>query len=224
MGKVAHVSCRPAGLRDTVVDMPNQTQRFADSSPGGLGLAAHQDSVLSNYQQSGRLQSFSATGIPGWLQTADYARAMLGSIRRARGESEADVEAAVTSRRRREELLRDGGRQVHSVISQAGLRYVVGGDPSVLTAALTHVREALDWPTARLGVMPSFNYGPNLHPLGTFYILDGNRVMLETDIDSTTVTEPEDVAMYERYFDAVAALAVYGDEAKAMVDGVISSL
>ncbi|MEY9956775.1 DUF5753 domain-containing protein [Streptacidiphilus sp. MAP5-52] len=204
--------------------MTNETQRYADLMPDGSGLADLQDNVLSDYERATRLRSFSATGIPGWLQTAEYAHAMLTCFRRLAGEPGHDVDAAVASRRKREQLLRDGRRQVHSIIGQPGLRYVVGGDPGMLASALTHVLEAIDWPTCTIGVMPDFNYGPQIPPLGTFYLLDDTSVSLETEVTSTTITEPKDIAVYDRAFTCVAALAVYGGEAKAVIRGVINSL
>lgn len=44
---------------------------------------------------------------------------MLSSFRRIANEPEHDVDAAATCRRKRETLLRDGHRQVHSIINQS---------------------------------------------------------------------------------------------------------
>ncbi|MEY9937672.1 DUF5753 domain-containing protein [Streptacidiphilus sp. MAP5-3] len=205
--------------------MANFHQRYADITPDFAAfLAEHQRNVLVNYKTATRYRVFDIVGIPGFLQTPEYARAMLSSIRRAKGQTTEGVDIAVAERRKREELLHDGEHTLDIVLSQPAIRHVIGGDPAVLAGQLLHVLTAMDWPSVTIGVMRDFNYGPNLWPQDTFYILDSAQVLLENPIEHTKVLEPEDIAVYERIFQSLTELAAYGDEAKYLIRDVLDSL
>jgi transcriptional regulator with XRE-family HTH domain len=108
--------------------------------------------------------------IPGLLQTADYARAMINTYIIQR--SEADVEKRVRARIARQTLLsRPNAPQLHVVIGEAALRHGVGGQ-DVLREQLRKVLDVADkHPNVAVQVLP-FSAGACIGLDGAFTHLE----------------------------------------------------
>jgi transcriptional regulator with XRE-family HTH domain len=93
---------------------------------------------------------FHPTVIPGLLQTADYARAIMagGSL------SPEAIEQHVAVRLRRQELLdRDNPPELHVVVDEAALRRRIGS-PSIMRAQLDHIIGKSGLPNVSVQVIP----------------------------------------------------------------------
>jgi hypothetical protein len=95
------------------------------------------------------IRTFEAQLIPGLLQTADYARAIV-----ALGYENVEAARRVELRRRRQEILdRPGAPTLWAVVDEAVIRRPIGGN-EVLRGQLEHLLEASARPNVTIQVLP----------------------------------------------------------------------
>lgn len=93
---------------------------------------------------------YTSMHLPGQLQTAEYAQALLeGNLR----VSPADAPAVVRGRMARQRLTADPPLQLRAVIEEYVLDRIAGG-PEVMSGQLQHLLTLMELPTVELHVMP----------------------------------------------------------------------
>jgi hypothetical protein len=125
--------------------------------------------------------------IPGLLQTADYASAIISASVTV---PEAEVDQWVEVRMRRQERLRgDDPLRLTAVISQAALMQEIGG-PDILRRQLDHLAELIEEhpETIEVLVIPFTATACVLFSVGTFHLLDFASPRLPTAAWHETVT------------------------------------
>lgn len=126
------------------------------------------------------IQTFESLLIPGQLQTADYARALMDADVSVRP---MEIDQRIEARLRRQERLNgDDPWQYTALISQAALVQQIGG-PSVLRAQLSQLVKIVEEHSGiiEVRVLP-FTSTTGLHGASTFYIFDFARPSLPTAI------------------------------------------
>ncbi|MFG1793442.1 DUF5753 domain-containing protein [Nocardia sp. NPDC049149] len=151
--------------------------------------------------------------IPGLLQTPTYIRAVLETVEALYG-GPTVIQASLTARLERQNVLYRGRHRFHFLIGEQALYATVGG-PEVMIEQMDRLLVAMALPRVVLGVVP-------LHahyriPLMNFTIFDRKMVQAETITAQLTVTQPREVAMYERAFTALAEQAAVGDRARDLI-------
>ncbi|MFD0903024.1 helix-turn-helix domain-containing protein [Actinomadura sediminis] len=123
-----------------------------------IGLEAEASEVLN----------FEPLSVPGLLQTADYARAMMsGTLTEM---SEEEIERRVEVRMARQTLLTETpSPRLWFIIDEAALRRLVGG-PEVMRAQLRHILDRAKLPRVKVQVLP---LAAGAHPgtAGSFAII-----------------------------------------------------
>jgi hypothetical protein len=61
-------------------------------------------------------------------------------------------------------------------------------------------------------------------PAHGFWLLDNDRVMVETFSAELNLAQPQELALYSGIFDSLAAIASYGRAARAIINRVIDDL
>jgi transcriptional regulator with XRE-family HTH domain len=186
------------------------------------GLHRLQESALTRYETMRVLRVYSSTQVPGFLQTAGYARALLTAITEFRAIPN-DVEAAVESRRKRAQLLRHGDHRFVAIVDEAVLRRRIGG-AAVMADQLAYLLEVMALPSVAFGVIPFAEDWVSMWSMATFHIFDHDTVSLETLSAQLTITAPGEVELYERAFVELGRLAVYGPAARARIEAALSAL
>jgi transcriptional regulator with XRE-family HTH domain len=219
--------CRVCAAERTVPDLI-AASRSADSmyiewrrlQPAGM--RRDQENRVPVWERTRLLKSYVGTVVPGFLQTSEYATALLSSIAVFHGTPD-DVADAVAVRMQRKRLVQSGSHRFTAVLEEAVLRQVIG-DAEVMAGQLGYLLEASMLPALSLGVIPFAASGRLVWPLEAFSIFDDSRVNIELLSAQVTVTAPSEVVLYARAFEKLSELAVYGDEARARISVAIDTL
>lgn len=185
------------------------------------GTRRRQQASATVYDRARLFRIYEPAVVPGLLQTRDYAVAVLSSfIDFVRVPD--DAEEGATARLERQRVLTHGDRRFHMVLGQQALYTNVGGT-EIMTGQLEHLLAALKLPRLRLGIIP---FGaPYRVPLNNgFWILDEALVQFDTYSAELSLVRPDEIALYERAFERLAALAVYGAEARTIITQALSQL
>jgi transcriptional regulator with XRE-family HTH domain len=154
------------------------------------------------------LRVYEVQFVPGLLQTADYARAVI-----ARGlpaASEEEIERRVSIRITRQELLtKPGGPHLWAVLDEAALRRPMGS-PEVFRSQLEHLIEVTQQARITLQIAP-FRSGSHAAEAGAFTIMR----FPEADLPDVVYIEQLTSALYlekredvERYSEVMERLSV----------------
>ncbi|MDT3398411.1 helix-turn-helix transcriptional regulator [Streptomyces sp. B1866] len=186
------------------------------------GLKQVQESVVPLWERTQRYRIYSSWLIPGPVQTRGYIAALLSAIRDRRNLAD-DVDAAVQVRMDKQHVVHDGHRRFAILLEESVLRYRIG-DPETMTGQLEHLLSAMSLPSISLGVIPLNADRSRLWPVEGFFLYDNEQVNVELTSAHLTVTQPNEIIMYARTFSQLADLAVYGAEARALVNSAIKAL
>jgi hypothetical protein len=151
--------------------------------------------------------------IPGLLHTAEYAAAILRRVTDFY-EVPNDVDAGVSARMERQQVLYRRGHSFHFVMAQQALRTVVGNN-DVMAGQLDRLMSVMSMGRVRLGIIPDL--APYIVPSNQFIMFDDRLVHVEAVSAELTITQPREIALYARAFSALAGQAVYGNKARSLI-------
>ncbi|MGH2599019.1 MAG: helix-turn-helix domain-containing protein [Dehalococcoidia bacterium] len=186
------------------------------------GLRQLQDVGTRQCEAAQHVRAYHSQVVPGFFQTPGYATALLNEIARFH-ETPNDVEQAVAARMERHRLLREGGRRFGVVIEEAVLRYQVG-EPATMAGQLGHLLDEATLPSVSLGIIPFSRVARPMWTLEGFTLFDEVLVDVELLSANVTVTQPREIALYSKAFGEFAAMAVYGQHARALITDAIRAL
>jgi transcriptional regulator with XRE-family HTH domain len=156
-------------------------------------------------QSSALIRSFQPAMVIGLVQTPDYARAMMSG--RVHGQT---LEQLTESRRQRQTIL-GTDRRLTLVHAEGALRWHIGG-PTIMAAQLDHLAELARHPNLRLGVIP-WDRPLTMHARHAFHLYDTHTVIVGTESGTAFITDPVEVAAYDRRFTELEDVAVFDDHA-----------
>ncbi|MBB1253360.1 helix-turn-helix domain-containing protein [Streptomyces sp. OF3] len=185
------------------------------------GLKQAQEARLPLYERTRRFRSYSSWLVPGMIQTQPYTTAALQAIQRRRGLVD-DVPAAVAARMERQRVLHEGDRRFAFLVEESVLRAGIGG-AEVMSGQLGHLIAVASLPNVSLGVVP-MRPDRERWPAEGFWIYDSAQVNVELISGYLTIKQPSEVAMYAETFAELAALAVYGADARALITSALDAL
>jgi hypothetical protein len=172
---------------------------------------AFQDRIYRLEAAAGSIATFHPLLIPGALQTAAYARAVFSS-----GDLDADeVDARTASRLQRGTLLADPHRRYTFITTYGALGWR-SGTPETMARQIDHLADVSQRPNIRLGVVP-WGTEANTYPSSGFEVYDGRTVVVGSPSGTRFHNNPDDVAHYLTMFAALEKIAVFGDEARAVL-------
>ncbi|MFD5436517.1 helix-turn-helix domain-containing protein [Kitasatospora sp. NPDC127067] len=185
------------------------------------GMKHAQEMVLPVLDRSRQIRVYCSNVVPGMLQRREYARALMATITDFQ-QTPDDVEAAVESRLQRSRFLHEGNRTFALVVEETVLRYLIGGRP-VMVDQLRHLLEVMSATRVSLGVIP-FTARRRMWPLEAFSIFDDRQVNAELLSAAVTITTPGEITAYAKAFKVLASMAVYGPQARNLIEEAIASL
>ncbi len=214
--------CRVCGAESEAPDLI-AASRAADSMyVHRTGLRRTQEARRPLYERTRLFKVYCSTVVPGFLQTPEYAGALLSAITNFRGTPD-DVDDAVRARMRRNRILHSPEHRFAIVVEESVLRYQLGSQ-EIMAAQLGHLLSILAVPSVSLGVIPFSAAGRQAWTLETFTVFDDSRVHVELLSAQVTVTAPSEITLYVRAFEKLAGLAVRGAQARALIMSAIDAL
>jgi hypothetical protein len=185
------------------------------------GLRHHQNELAQLDAKTRLFRAFESTVVPGLLQTAEYARTRLAQGV-AMFQVPDDVSEAVRARIGRQEVLYQPGKRFHFVLTEAALRMRLC-PPSVMLGQLDRLISLAALPNVRLGII-GLETAYVVAPWHGFWILDGDRVLVETYSAELNLAQPQEIELYATVFDSLASVASYGRAARAIITRVVDDL
>lgn len=150
--------------------------------------------------------------IPGLLQTTDYARLVFadgGDI------TDEELDKAVAERVSRGDVLASE-RAFTFIVAEGALRWQAGS-PQVMIGQLDRLTEVIATrPNVRLGVIPQ-SRSARVFTTHGFSLYDRKTVIVGVRTGTSFITDPQDVAEYSKLFGELEELAVYGEDAAAVI-------
>ncbi|MEV6233743.1 helix-turn-helix transcriptional regulator [Saccharopolyspora shandongensis] len=161
--------------------------------------------------------------MPGLLQTADYARAIMVAAEVPAAEIETRVLVRVG---RREVLTRRHPANLLALVGEPAIRQIIGGQ-DVMIDQLRHLLDFADRPNVTLQVVSSTaGWHPALE--GPFVLIDSQDeppvVHLENRRAALFFHEPEDVAAYQKAVDTVRNVAMSCETSAGLIADAIEEL
>ncbi|MFE3446051.1 helix-turn-helix domain-containing protein [Nocardia sp. NPDC059180] len=179
----------------------------------GHGYTSHQRQINGIEERTELLRGYDPQVFHGLLQTADYARALMAAGM-AFLKTSRDLDQAVAARMERQRVLHKGRHRIYLLIGEQALRTTVGSD-EVMAAQLHHVLTLMDLPRLVFGIVPADS--AFFRRTTDFVLYDRRKVLVETITAETAITQPREIALYEKVFTALTEQAVHGGAARALI-------
>jgi transcriptional regulator with XRE-family HTH domain len=149
------------------------------------------------------------------VQTAEYMAAVFGG---GDDPPDPDVAKRVAVRMSRRALLDDPYRQWKLIHTEGALRWQLQG-PDVMAGQLDDLVENTKRPNVHLGVI-DWRSTAQFTVMNSFHIYDDHTVQIGTRDGTAFLTDPKIVADYIDLFGQIEQLAVYGEEAREVLQGL----
>jgi hypothetical protein len=185
------------------------------------GLRRLQEAGATLYERTRLFRVYCSDVVPGFLQTPEYATALLSSIAAFRRTPD-DVSEAVAARMERNRVIREGHHQFSIVLEESVLRYRVA-DTEAMAAQYGHLLAVMALPRVSVGIIP-FTANREVWPMATFTVFDGRRVHADTLDAAQTLVQPSQVELYVKAFNRLSEHAVYGPPARGLIANALAAL
>jgi uncharacterized protein DUF5753 len=186
----------PAATRDELLNLVRRSEErgWWTRQPG---LPQLWRSLIDFEAKATRVQNYEALVVPGLLQTAEYARAIIQGV--APTVSEVELDNLVAARMARQAVLtRASAPQFFAVVDEGVLRRPVG-EPGVMNRQLHHLLGAAEQPHVTLRVVP-LTAGAYAGLRGPFVVLEFAEepalVFIENHETGLFLEEEADLAAY----------------------------
>jgi hypothetical protein len=158
--------------------------------------------------------------VPGLLQTPSYAEAVLVRVLDFYHGSRDDLDTMLAARLERQQVLYRGDHRFHFVIAEQVLRTTIG-DNDTMIGQLDRLLVAMSLPRVVLGVIPAET--EYIVPQSNFCMFDRRRVLVETITAELTITQPREIALYDKTFQTLANQAAIGNKARELIRRALES-
>jgi transcriptional regulator with XRE-family HTH domain len=180
-----------------------------------LGQTPVQSDYNALTDQSSTIRYFETVYVPGYLQTAAYARRVLTEMVDLHGLAVDDVDAAVATRMQRQHALYDPGKQFEFLLAEPVLHWRLC-PADVMRGQLDRLQAILGLPNIRFGILPMRPAAPlRTTPQNAFQLYDHTAVV--ESFVGEIVYRDERATAYARAMDRMWEEAVTGEEARQLI-------
>ncbi|HWR46671.1 MAG TPA: helix-turn-helix transcriptional regulator [Pseudonocardiaceae bacterium] len=199
-------------------DTPGWFQQHGSRMPKQLmTLIDHENKAVA-------ISEFEVTGVPGLLQTGEYARAAISRIVNV---PPGEVEDRVAARLGRQSLFsRDRPAAFTFYLHESALRLPVGG-PAVMAEQLRHLQRMSTRSYLTLRVVP-VALGAHAAMTGAFRLMEFAEfkpvAYLESETSCLFLEKPEEIQAYRRILGALADTALGEGQSRELIAAVATGL
>ncbi|WP_327155244.1 DUF5753 domain-containing protein [Streptomyces tubercidicus] len=187
------------------------------------GLTPLQKSLIPRFQETQLFRIYSSTLMPGLLQTEGYAAAVLHRVGDFQELPFDDSVEAARARVERSRIIHEPDRHFVLLIEESVLYHQLGGT-EVMAAQLEYLLTTDALPSVSLGIIPMATRERVQWPRETLHMYDDNLVSIELVSAKVDITRPSEIALYLKMFEQLRSMAVYGAEAKALIQKALEGL
>lgn len=216
------LACRlPSEIADLVAAIRSIDAQYVDWRRSlKTGTRRRQRANIDAYAKTNLIRIWEPTVIPGLLQTAAYARGILTTVVDFHGIPD-DVEEGVQARLEAQQVLDHGQRRFLFLLGEAALHTAVG-DSASMGEQLRRLLDASRKSRISLGIVPLD--APYTVPRNNaFTIYDNRMITVATYTAELSLRQRHEVAVYEKAFDRLLALAVHGPDARTLINQAIGN-
>lgn len=185
------------------------------------GLRQLQESYATLYDRTRIFRFYTSDVMPGVLQTAAYATAIMSRFA-AVSRAPDDMQRAIAAKMDRAQVIHRGEHRSLFLLEEAVLRYRLG-NAELMAGQLGHLLAVMSLTRVSLGIIP-FTTERTLWPVESFRVFDDSCVQVELVSAAVNVTTPTEIGEYLTTFAELREMAVYGAQARALISDAISSL
>jgi transcriptional regulator with XRE-family HTH domain len=164
---------------------------------------AVQEEIKRIQETSSLIRSFSPSGISGLLQTPDYVRSIFGDDPGGRVRIEG------------QEILHEPHRTFVFLIPEGSLGWAML-PPAGMAEQMDHLAVTSERPNVRIGIVP-WGHLSEVLPVNSWETYDDRAVWTGTNTGSSVLTAQTDIELYRALFGGLEQLAVFDDEARAIL-------
>jgi transcriptional regulator with XRE-family HTH domain len=168
-------------------------------------------------QQSHLIRNFETVLVPGILQIPDYTRRVLGEMIPLHDLEIDDVDAAVTARMQRQQVLYDPSKSFEFLIAEPVLRWLIC-PPAVMRAQLDRLQTVIGLDRVRFGILPmgvELPWTPQ-NSFALFVSSDDPVAIVESFFDELSYRGNQ-YEIHSRMMDRLWEKAVTGEEARQLI-------
>jgi hypothetical protein len=199
-------------------DNPGWLQQHGSRMPKQLvTLIDHENKAVA-------ISAFEVTGVPGLLQTGEYARAAISRIVNVPPD---EIDDRVAARLARQSLFsRDRPARFTFYLHESALRLPVGG-PAVMAEQLRHLQRMSTRSYLTLRVVPVV-LGAHAAMTGAFRLMEFAEfkpvAYLESETSSLFLEKPEEIQAYRRILGALADTALGEGQSRELIAALATGL
>lgn len=179
----------------------------------GTGTKRRQQASVKLEADTELMRWFEPFLIPGLLQTAEYAEEILRNVIGFYQITD-DLDEGVSKRLERQQILYRRKHRFHFLLAEQALKTTVGND-DIMTGQLDRLLAVAGMPRVTLGIVPAeTRYRV---PISNFIMFDDRLVMVENVTAELRITQPRELALYGRAFNALSRQSVTGNQARDLI-------
>ena len=216
--------------RDYLVQLTEAAHTDVETWRMALRGRPHLQDQTGAYETTARtIRNFHPAIVPGLLQTAEYVRRVLSFVDvDPFGMQHHDHAAAVAARMQRQEALYDENRQFDFLITEAALRWH-SYDSALVIPQLDRIASVATLRNVRIGLLPADAPVPGIleHNFQLYTDRDDDQepvVRVELIHARLTISDPEDVAIYQERFTRWSDVAVHDDQAQELLHRIADDI
>ncbi|MFI7533728.1 helix-turn-helix domain-containing protein [Streptosporangium sp. NPDC049376] len=168
------------------------------------------------YERTKLLRVYEAIVVPGILQTVGYSRGIQTISAMLHDLPMEGVEGAVQARLGKQRFLTGGTAHMYSFVIEAAVLTYAYGDMDAMNEQFDFLSRVTRLPNVAFGIIP-----PGFRKIWggeCFYMFDSGLVRSEMWSGRFQTTRAEDLAYFMKVFTLLQGQAVYGDEARALIE------
>ncbi|MGK8554070.1 helix-turn-helix domain-containing protein [Nocardia gipuzkoensis] len=207
-------------IPDLIANLRNVETAYLEQKR--MRLPHRQKQSIATEAKANLMRWYELVVVPGLLQTPPYAEAILRMVLDFYEDPPGDLEPGLAARLERQQVLYRGNHRFYFIIAEQVLHTPVS-TADVMLEQLDRLLTAMSLPRVVLGILPT-EAAYRTPVMNNFIMFDSRMVQVETISAELTITQPSEIAVYEKAFHRLKDQAIHGQDARAMIAAAMDEL